>query len=76
MKTYQLNLLIAGCGLPTDAVPEVNPLKIIGNLNHIKSQFMPQKTYCVSSIKTSQLILFSEIIAVYCETHMTEITLR
>jgi len=67
-KSYQMNLLITGFGLPTDAVPEETPLKITVNLNYVL------KIICIPIVKTNQLIMFMEIIIIIivsCDNHMT-----
>lgn len=62
-----MSLLITGFGLPTDAVPEENPLKITVNLNYVL------KIICFPTVKTNQLIMFMEIIIIIvcCDNHMT-----
>jgi hypothetical protein len=63
-----MNLLITGFGLPTDAVPEENPLKITVNLIYVL------KINCIPIVKTNQLIMFMEIIIIIivcCDNHIT-----
>jgi hypothetical protein len=51
----------------------INPLKAKCNLFYIRTQSVPRSKHSVSAIKTSQLMLYREIIAVCSEIHMKHI---
>jgi hypothetical protein len=51
----------------------INHLKTNLNLNYIKTQSVPRSKHSISVIKTSQLMLYREIIAVCSQIHTKHI---
>jgi hypothetical protein len=49
----------------------VTVLKVEFLLNNIQIQSVPHRKHYVSATKPSQLMLFGETVAVYCETYGT-----